>query len=110
MRTVGVKRRSRGLDSRRTRPRPTLKIVRKRIQLEAKPTDHAALIRLDIVTSTIGRRLSEAVQLTSIAAIMLASGYACEFLLLVKFWVGALVGMVIYGFVYASTWLPDALD
>ena len=66
--------------------------------------------RKSFFTATTGRRLSGAFHLTALGSIMVASGYACEFLLLVKFWVGAAIGMAIYGLVYTSSWLPDNDD
>jgi hypothetical protein len=102
-----VKRSSRGLDA-RTPLQSSRKIIQKRIRPSLEPKDQ--IPRKSFFTATTGRRLSGALHLTALGSIIVASGYACEFLLLVKFWVGAAIGMAIYGLVYTSSWLPDNDD
>ena len=48
--------------------------------------------------------------LLTACAFTLAAAFTSEFLLLIRFWLGGLLGVVIYGLILIVTWVGERLD
>jgi len=85
----------------RAAPHKPHKRIQRAIEAKAKPIEQSLL------SSETSRGISLILHVIAAVSFAIISGYASAFLLMTGFWTGAVIGLIIYGAMMASTWLPE---
>jgi len=73
------------------------RVVRKRTEPRTQAQPEPAKATEPLLESPTGLWISGVLHVVALTSFMIASGYACKFLLLIGFRIGALIGLAVYG-------------